>query len=237
MTAFVAGATGYVGQEVVRQLVARGIRTIAHVRPDSPEIITWKDRFREMGAEPDATAWDEVPLAEQLGDYAPRLVFCLIGTTRKRGRQAKRHGAAAETYETVDYGLTALLARAAARARGERRFVYLSSIGVGPHAAGAYLQARWKAEEAVRAAGLPWTIVRPSIITGPDRAEKRPLETIAGVAADGLLDLVGRFGGTALRDRYHSIDARGLAEVLIRLGLDPAACNHVYEPPYRTPVA
>ena len=34
MSAFVLGATGFVGREVVRQLCVRGSKTHAHVRPD-----------------------------------------------------------------------------------------------------------------------------------------------------------------------------------------------------------
>lgn len=120
MTAFVAGATGYTGREVVRALVARGIHTVAHVRPDSSSLDRWRHRFEGMKAEVDTTAWDEVPLGERLGEIAPTLIFCLIGTTRHRGKEASRHGVE-ETYDTVDFGLTALLARAAARARGGRR--------------------------------------------------------------------------------------------------------------------
>lgn len=235
MTAFVAGATGYTGREVVRQLVGKGIHTVAHVRPDSPSLDRWRQTFHELGAEVDTTAWDELPLAERLGEIAPRLVFCLIGTTRRRGREATRDGKE-ETYDSVDYGLTALLSRAAARARGERRFVYLSSLGASPLSANPYLRARGRAERAVMDSGLPWTLVRPSFITGPDREEPRPLERLAAGVADAALGVAGRLGARRVAERYHSIDASHLAEVLIRLGCDPQAAHHIYEPPFVHPL-
>ena len=40
--AFVAGATGFTGREVVRLLVERGVPAVAHVRPDSPRLEEWK---------------------------------------------------------------------------------------------------------------------------------------------------------------------------------------------------
>ena len=48
--AFVAGATGYTGREVVRVLLERGVRTVAHVRPDSPHVDEWRSRFEAQGA-------------------------------------------------------------------------------------------------------------------------------------------------------------------------------------------
>jgi uncharacterized protein YbjT (DUF2867 family) len=50
MTAFVLGATGFVGREVVRQLSARGAATVAHVRPDSRSLAEWRDKLDALGA-------------------------------------------------------------------------------------------------------------------------------------------------------------------------------------------
>ena len=63
MTAFVLGATGFVGREVVRQLCVRGTKTYAHVRPDSKQVADWRARFGELGAEVDTTAWDAAAIA------------------------------------------------------------------------------------------------------------------------------------------------------------------------------
>ena len=63
MTAFVLGATGFVGREVVRQLCVRGTKTYAHVRPDSKQLADWRARFGELRAEVDTTAWDTAAMA------------------------------------------------------------------------------------------------------------------------------------------------------------------------------
>jgi nucleoside-diphosphate-sugar epimerase len=220
--AFVAGATGYVGREVVRELATRGVRTVAHVRPDSPRLAEWRERFARVGAETDATHWTVDAMTAALARIAPTHVFALLGTTRARVRAAAQRGAV-ESYEAVDYGLTSVLIRAAAREPRPPRFVYLSSTGVSGAARNAYIAARWRAEEELRASGLPYVIARPSFITGPDREEPRPLERTASVLADALLAAAGALGARRVRDRYRSTSAAALARALVRLAFDPAA--------------
>jgi NADH dehydrogenase len=50
---------------------------------------------------------------------------------------------------------------------GARRFVLVSSLGADPGAHARQLAARGRAEVLVRAAGLPYTILRPEILWGP----------------------------------------------------------------------
>ena len=216
--AFVAGATGFTGKAVVAALRERGLTAIAHVRPDSRDLPMWQEHFSRLDADVDTTPWLPEPMAETLQRRRVTHVFCCVGTTRTR---MKSEGAAKNSYEAVDYALPKLLAEASAKAGCVVRFVYLSSLGAGPNAQGAYLQWRWKAEEAVRAAGVPYTIARPSIITG-QRDQARPSEEFAGKALDGLLGALGMLGARTLRDRYRSTTDARLAHGLVRLALDPA---------------
>ena len=140
---FVAGATGFVGRQLVAQLAARGRRTVAHVRPDSAQLPQWRGRFAELGAETDATPWQREALAARFGELRPEAIYVCIGTTQKR---AKADAVGGNPYERVDYGLTKLIVEAAqdaAKAAGGEggsggggggasyrpRIVYLSSIG------------------------------------------------------------------------------------------------------------
>jgi nucleoside-diphosphate-sugar epimerase len=223
--AFVAGATGYVGRHVVDVLRARGIATVAHVRPDAPRRDEWVRRFAQSGAEVSLATWDPGEMHTTLGNASPRLVFALLGTTSKRA--AREGSTAAREYERVDYGLSALLLDAAAATAGVERFVYLSSAGVRPGTRNPYLLARFRMEERLRRSEVPWLIARPSFITGPDREEDRPMERVAARAADLLLTVPGMLGAARLRDRWRSITGRELAVALVRLALDPAAANTV----------
>jgi len=221
-TAFVAGATGYTGRALVTELTKAGIRTIAHVRPDSTRLEQWRSEFNAAGALTDTTAWDEDAMADSLASVQPDAVFALLGTTRSRTAQAQAAGAN-DSYESVDYGLTALLLKAMRRAAPSARFVYLSSLGVAPSARGEYLRVRWRVEEEVKASGVAWTIARPSFITGADRDEFRPLERIGAVVTDGLLGGAGMLGAGKVRDRFSSMTAAELARGLARHAFDPAS--------------
>jgi uncharacterized protein YbjT (DUF2867 family) len=226
--AFVAGATGYTGRHVVAELRRRGIATIAHVRPDSPALPAWRTHFEALGATVDATPWVESQIAARLHEREPGYIFSLLGTTQARGRRSAR-GGVIENYETVDYGLTAMLIRAAVAAGAAPRFVYLSAVGVRERVASRYLQARWRAESLLRASGLPYTIARRSFITGIDRDEVRPLERASARLLDGFLAAASALGARQLRARFRSTTGAALACALVRAALDPAAENIVVE--------
>jgi uncharacterized protein YbjT (DUF2867 family) len=217
MTAFVLGATGFVGREVVRQLTVRGTPTIAHVRPDSKKLDDWRDKFSVLGATVDASPWSVDALAASLSANKPEQLYILIGTTRSR---AKIDAVQGDIYEAVDFGLTKLAVDAAKQSGHAPRLVYLSSIGADSKARSAYLRARGKAEDVVIYSGLPWAIARPSIITG-DRDESRFGEAAVGVVGDGLLAVAGLFGGRQLRAKYRSTSPDILASALIRIGESP----------------
>ncbi len=228
-SAFVTGATGFTGREVVRLLRAESLRVVAHVRPDSRDLAKWRAHFASLGAEVDETPWDEIAMRASLQRVAPDLVFCLIGTTRKRGQAARSAARPLESYQTIDYGLTRLLAEAA-RASGHRpRFVYLSAAGASARASSPYGRARWKAEEAVRSSGLPFVIARPSFIVGADRDEPRPAEMAGAMLIDGMLAVASLAGFRRARDRYRSTSNVELARALVRLARDPACVDRVVE--------
>jgi len=217
MTAFVLGATGFVGREVVRQLCVRGVKTYAHVRPDSKQLAEWRARFSELGADVDTTAWEPAAMAARFREVRPAQLYVLIGTTRGK---AKADSVEGNIYEAVDLGLTRIAVDAALGSETQPRIVYLSSVGADAKARSAYLKARGQAEEVVKTCGLPWVIARPSIITG-ERDDGRFGEKTAAVVGDGLLAVAGVLGGKKLRQRYKSTTPDVLASALIRLGEAP----------------
>lgn len=222
MSAFVLGATGFVGREVVRQLCVRGVKPFAHVRPDSSRLAEWRATFGEMGATVDVTAWDAAKLAARFRELfatGSGQIYICIGTTRGK---AKADAIEGNIYEKVDLGLTQIAVDAAKASETRPRLVYLSSVGAKSTASSAYLAARGKAEDVVMGSGLPWVVARPSIITG-ERDESRIGESTAAVIGDGLLAVAGVFGGKKLRDRFRSTTGDVLASALIRLGEAPEA--------------
>lgn len=226
---FVAGATGLTGRAVVRHLVARGAEAIAHVRPDSPSLDAQRAELEGLGAIVDTTPWEEAAMTETLRRVAPGAVFALLGTTQKRIKSAADK--AAQGYERVDYGLTALLRRAAEASGVGPRFVYVSMIGIdlGKDSRNPYTQVRIRIERELRDGALAYTVVRPAMISG-DRTERRAGESVAANLIDGALAVAGAFGARKLRARYHTLTGDQLGAALVRLAFDPDAANRTYEP-------
>lgn len=228
MRAFVAGATGYTGREVVRELRAHGVAAVAHVRPDSPKLAEWEARFQAHYAVVDSTPWELHALRESLERWQPTHIFALLGTTRARVRQARAQGQD-DSYETVDYGLTSMLLRAQLLTGRAARFVYLSSIGVNPKTRNPYLAVRWRMENELRESGLPYVIARPGFITGPDREERRWSERGLAIASDALLTLAGTLGARKLRARFQSMTGAQLATALVHAAVDERHTNIVLD--------
>jgi nucleoside-diphosphate-sugar epimerase len=225
-TLFIAGATGYTGRELVRLGCERGCRVVAHIRPGSSSLATWGDRFTELGAVVDTTAWEPDAMAATLTALAPTQVFALLGITRSGARREGKSTGKVPTYEKVDYGLTILLHDACAKVSPPPRFVYLSAMGLGERApTNPYMLVRWRVERALAENALPFTVVRPSFITGSDRDDFRPGERIGATLADGALAVVGMLGGRKTRDRYRSISNTDLARALLDCAVDPSAAG------------
>lgn len=218
--AFVAGATGYTGRAVVHELIANGVETVAHIRPDSPKLEEYRARFTAKGVQIDTTPWQLDVMTDRLAELRPTQVFLLLGTTKKRAREAKRAGRRAD-YAAVDVGLSILLIDAALRANIAPRVIYLSSLGVSPRARGAYLRARYEVERHLEQTPLSYLIARPSFISGPDRDESRPLERVAAVATDGMLSMAALLGARGLKHQYASMTSAELARALVKLGVGP----------------
>ena len=211
MTAFVLGATGFVGREVVRQLAVRATPVVAHVRPKSAA--EWAPKLEALGAKVDRSELDAGQLAKAIDAAGTKQLYILIGTTKSR---AKAESVDGDIYEKIDYGLTRIAVDAAQTSTVKLRLVYLSGLGADANARGAYMKARGKAEDAVKSSGLEWVIARPAIITG-DRDESRPGERAGAIVGDGLLAVAGLFS-KSLKTKWSSTTPDVLASALIRIG-------------------
>lgn len=146
MNVLVTGGTGFVGREIVRELIASGhrVRSLSrgtHLR-ESPEM-------------PPGNVLDAASLPQAFAGV--EAVIHLVGIISEFGEQ---------TFENVHVRGTQNVVSAAQQA-GAKRFVHMSALGTRPNAVARYHQSKWAAEEIVRGSGLDWTIFRPSIIYGP----------------------------------------------------------------------
>jgi NADH dehydrogenase len=109
-----------------------------------------------------------------------------------------------------------------ARASGVRRFLHMSALGAANLPYFPYHQAKWRAEEAVRASGLDWTIFRPSIIFGPGDGF---ITTLAGlVRSFPLTPIAGN--GTS---RFQPVAVEDVAACFVRAIDDPSTIGDTYE--------
>ena len=73
----------------------------------------------------------------------------------------------AQTFDAVIRGGTVNLVREAEKA-GVKKLVYVSAIGAAPDPKFPYWHAKWEAEQAVISSSLNYTILRPSLLFGPE---------------------------------------------------------------------
>jgi len=154
----VTGATGFIGGAIARAALSRGFSVGAvyrGTRPQGPSAIDWRT----------LEAWQS----------ASEGVDAVVHAAALR----HRHGIAPGDYTRTNSELTGRML-ALARARGAGRFVDISSIAVygwpkvGPidesfplAPVGEYGRSKIECEQLVRASGLPYSIVQPSITYGP----------------------------------------------------------------------
>ena len=147
----VTGGTGFVGSHLIRRMRQEGLPVRAVVRnPDKARALT------DLGV--DVVA----------GDIADRdsLAKAAAGCDRVIHLVGIIQEAAGATFQGVHVEGTRSVIDAATRA-GIHHFVYQSALGTRPDAKSEYHRTKWQAEELVRASGMPYTILRPSLIYGP----------------------------------------------------------------------
>ncbi len=151
---FVTGASGFVGSAVVRELAGRSFGVNALVRGKMLPGIGGD--IREIRGE----LSDAATLDDGLRDCSA--VIHLVGIIMENPGKGV-------TFQSVHIEGTRSIVEAARRA-GIKRYIHMSALGTRAGARSVYHQTKWQAEELVRASGLDWTIIRPSMIHGPDGA-------------------------------------------------------------------
>jgi uncharacterized protein YbjT (DUF2867 family) len=218
MQIVIAGATGLVGRELVRQLDERkDVEFTALVRRAGT--------LRELSGRVKEVVFDYRSPAdlERLGTEIPcDALFCALGTTLKRAGSP-------EAFREVDLEFPAALIRRLAGLQPRAAFALVSSAGAG-HPRGLYLNTKAEVERILVDSGLPHVILRPSLLLGR-RTEFRFAERLSAFLLARPYLFAARLLAPQSRTvwRYAPIQAAQVAKAMIWTCLDnpPASGSKV----------
>lgn len=212
--AVVFGGSGFVGRNVVRELARRGWRVrVAVRRPHHAQFL------RTMGVV------GQIQLAQTNLRHAGSIAEALKGADAVVNCVGILHQSGAQSFAAVQASGAAALARLAAET-GVPRFVHVSAIGADAASESLYARSKGEGERAVREA-LPFaTIIRPSIIFGPEDQFFNRFATMFSFAPP-LVPIPILIGGGATRFQPVYVDdvADAICEALAR----PGAKGKIYE--------
>lgn len=205
----IVGATGLIGNLLVRKLIADGRDNDLHLIVRSP--VEGSYGAATVHVAPTAQ-WPEIIASIK----AVRAVSCLGSTMKKAGSK--------EAFAAIDRDLVGTVAKAA-KAAGARQFVAVSSTMANAQASQFYLKVKGQAEELMRAERFDrLDIIRPGLLRGARSNDARLGESLAIIASP----IMDRLLHGALR-RYRSIDAREVASAIAALLTEDQPGDHIYE--------
>ncbi len=150
----ITGATGYIGQHLVRSLVARGERPRCLVR--DPQ----KAARLFPGAEIEIVQGDTLNPTALVG--AVRGVDTIVHAAFMTADRKEGPG---NRYTETNVQGTANVIKAAEEA-GVQRVIEISGLGTKQDKPGSYMQGRYLAEQQLKESTLDWTIIQPSVLFG-----------------------------------------------------------------------
>ena len=212
MNVVVAGGNGFIGTNLVGELVDRGHDvTVLARNPDAAGLPAGV--ATESG---DVTAYDSIEAAVEGGDVVVNLV-ALSPLFKPKGGD--------EMHDEVHRHGTENLIRAA-EAGGVERFVQMSALGADSDGATAYIRAKGRAEEHVQESELDWVIVRPSVVFGEGGEFVSFTKKLKGMFAPGVPVYPLPGGG---KTRFQPIHVDDLVEMLADTVSDDAHVGETYE--------
>jgi uncharacterized protein YbjT (DUF2867 family) len=208
--ATVLGGSGFIGRYIVQRLAAKGavVAVVSRHASDAGFL-------RPLGdvgqiALIDASLADEARLAASLA--GADAVVSSVGILYERGRQ---------TFRAAHVEGPARLARLA-RAAGVRRFVHISALGADIQSSSAYARSKAEGEAAVRSEFPGATILRPSVVFGPEDSFFNRFAALAIYLP--ALPLIG--GGMT---RFQPVYVGDVADAVMAALTRPEAAGRIYQ--------
>ena len=206
----VFGGSGFVGRHLVWRLAKQG--WIVRVAVRRPSQAGFLKPLGEIGQITPLRAPVQDPVAVAAAMAGADAAVNLVGILYERGKQtfAGVHARGAQT-----------VAEAAAAA-GIEHLVQVSAIGADLHGGAAYARSKGAGEAAVKTAFPSATILRPSVVFGPEDDFFNRFAAMARLSP--ALPLIG--GGAT---RFEPVYVGDVAQAIVKCLADPACAGKTYE--------
>ncbi len=206
----VVGGSGFIGRHVVRALANAGCRIRVAVR--RPDLAVHLQPLGAVG---------QIVAVQANVRYPNSLAAACQGADAVVNLVAVLASAGAQTFEALHVFGSGAVARAA-REAGAERFIHVSAIGADKDSKSDYARTKAEGEVRVRAEFAGATIVRPSVVFGPEDDFFNRFATLARFSP--VLPLFG--GG---HTRFQPVFAGDVAEAVRRLLEPSAAAGRLWE--------
>ncbi|MGN6514281.1 MAG: complex I NDUFA9 subunit family protein [Rhizomicrobium sp.] len=206
----VFGGSGFLGRNAVRELARAGYRVRVAVR--YPNIAQYLPPMGSVGQiqllKCNVLDQDAVARAVEGADAVVNLVGIL-------------YPAGGQSYEDVHVTAAGHIAMAA-KAGGARTLVHISTLGVDPNSESAYASTKAEGERVIREEFADATILRSSLVAGPDDDFFNKFANLARFLP--VLPLIG--GG---HTKFQPVFVGDVAEAILKCVQDPSTHGKTYE--------
>lgn len=204
------GGSGFIGRHLIRKLAKQGARVRAAVR--NPNLAGYLKPMGDIG--------QIVPVQANIR-YESSVVRAVRGADTVINLVGILHESGPQKFAAVQAQGAGLIARAAWDA-GVRKLVHVSAIGADANSRSQYAQSKAAGEALVRESFPGATILRPSIVFGPEDDFFNRFAALARLLP--VLPLIG--GG---RTRFQPVYVGDVADAIVNAINDPRSDANTYE--------